>query len=277
MPRAVIVATGYNLDGLPQEVQDVANAFSAGGWKVRLCIGRGASRAGLAEAAAEGQAKIVWFGCHSEAAGLVLDDGVFPPAELGAWLVKVRARECVLNACSSIDLVTAIQRAAQSVGISCSIDQRGITDEVAWKIGVPIANCYVETGDMALAVKEATGNGVEQYRYIPARRREAEGGRRMPESKIEEQLRQLLLAIYGDPKVGFVGLVESVNQLRAQVAAISEEQRIWRAQVDQEIAVIEHELGEEPPMNTKQVALIAGTIVAVGVFLLFIMIRAAGA
>ena len=48
--RLIIVATGPNLDTLPDEVQDVANVFSAGGWKVRLCIGQGASRAGLREA-----------------------------------------------------------------------------------------------------------------------------------------------------------------------------------------------------------------------------------
>ena len=50
MSRAVIVATG-DLDHLPQEIQTVSNVLNAAGWKVQLCLGPDASRAGLLVAA----------------------------------------------------------------------------------------------------------------------------------------------------------------------------------------------------------------------------------
>ena len=276
MPRAMIVATGYNLDDLPQEVQDISNVFNAGGWKVRLCIGRGATRAGLQAAAAEGQTKLVWLGCHSKAEGFVLDDGVLSPADLGTLLTKMRARECVFNACYSLDHTTQTQRAAPGVGIACTINPQGINDEVAWKVGVSLAARYVEKDDMGLAVKEATGNGIEQYRYIPARRRQVEGGRRMPENKIEEQLRQLLLAMYGDPKLTYVGALDRLGQMQAQLADMMDEQREWRGEIEREIMLIKGEIREPTMMTNRQAALVSSSFTLMAVLLIVLILRTGG-
>ena len=137
MPRAVIVATGGNLSSLPAELQDVANILSADGWTVRLCLDADASRAGLARAAAEGPADLAWMICHASAAGFVLSDGTMPPGELGGWLAQAGARECVLNACYSLEHVTAIQRVA-AVGVACTIDPAGVSDALALAVGVAV-------------------------------------------------------------------------------------------------------------------------------------------
>ena len=283
MPRIVIVATGPDLDSLPDEVQDVANIYSDAGWTVRLCIGKDATRTGLARAAEEGPAELVWLGCHSDGKGFGLDDGPLPPAELGRWLARVGASECVLNACYSLDHATAIQRLAP-VGIACAIDPKGVDDLVAWGTGVAIARRHVETGNMAQAVAAATGQGIVQYRYLPARRRGTEGGRRMPvEKNAEEQLAKLVRAVLGEPDAGYIGLVAAVTRLQAQIAAMAEEQRvrgeeqhIWRAEVDRKIAAIEHDMHEPAPPSARLMGLMFGAFVILALILLYAALRWGG-
>ena len=281
MPRAVIVANGGNLDSLPDEVQDVANAFSAAGWTVRLCIHADASRAGLQQAAKEGAAELAWFGCHSSAAGFVLDDGTLSPAELGRWLTEVGACECVLNACYSLEHVTAIQRAAADTGVACAIDPLGVDDKLAWASGVSIARSYVESGDMAQAVGAVSGNG---YRYVPRGGRGAGERRRMPVDKnTEEQLAKLVRAVLGEPDAGYIGLVAAVGRLQAQIAAMAEEQRvrneeqhIWRAEVDRKIAAIEHDMHEPAPPSARLMGLMFGAFVILALILLYAALRWGG-
>jgi len=284
MPRIVIVATGPDLDSLPDEVQDVANIYSDAGWTVRLCIGKDATRTGLARAAEEGPAELVWLGCHSDGKGFGLEDGPLPPAELGRWLARVGASECVLNACYSLEHATAIQRAAP-VGVACAIDPQGVDDLVAWGTGVAIARRHVETNDMAQAVAAATGGGIVQYRYLPARRRGAEGGRGMPVDKnTEEQLAKLVRAVLGEPDAGYIGLVAAVTRLQSQIASMAEEQRvrneeqhIWRAEVDRKIAAIEHDTHESAPPSARVTGLMVGAFAILALILLYTALRWGGA
>lgn len=226
MQRAVIVAVG-NLSSLPAELQDVANILSADGWTVRLCLDADASRAGLARAASEGPAHLVWMICHASTEGFVLSDGIMPPSDLGTWLAQVAARECVLNACHSVEHVTAIQRVA-AVGVACTIDPAGVGDVMALTTGVAILRSYVESNDMAAAVAEATGNGIVQYRYVPRVGRGANkaGGRMSAED--QELLRQLVSAIKGDGFTG-IGLIRQWQNLSDSLANYVEEQEKWRA------------------------------------------------
>jgi len=284
MPRIVIVATGPDLDSLPDEVQDVANIYSDAGWTVRLCIGKDASRAGMTRAADEGPAELVWLGCHSDGKGFGLEDGPLPPAELGRWLARVGASECVLNACYSLEHATAIQRLAP-VGIACAIDPKGVDDLVAWGTGVAIARRHVETGNMAQAVAAATGQGIVQYRYLPARRRGTEGGRGMPVYKnTEEQLAKLVRAVLGEPDAGYIGLVAAVTRLQSQIASMAEEQRvrneeqhIWRAEVDRKIAAIEHDTHESAPPSARVTGLMVGAFAILALILLYTALRWGGA
>ena len=200
MPRAVIVAAG-NLDSLPGEVQTVSNTLSAAGWTVRLCLGGDASRSGLMAAAGEGDVDLAWFGLHSGPDGFALSDGVWPPAQLGTWLRNVNACDVVLNSCYSIEHISAIQRAADGVGVACTINPAGVDDALAWQVGVHLVRAYVATSDMRAAVARASGQGVLQYRYVPAGGLVVgEGRRRMPAERIEEQLALLLRALYGEER-----------------------------------------------------------------------------
>lgn len=228
MPRAVIVAAG-DLASLPAEVQDVANILSEGGYTVRLCLGADATRAGLQRAAGEGPCDLAWLGCHAGPDGFMLSDGPFAAAELGVWLAQVRAGECVLNACYSLEHVAAIQRAAPDVGVACTIDPSGVDDRQAWTTGVYVARAFVASGDMAGAVRSASGGGSLQYRYIPAGGRGAgrAGGRMSNED--QDLLRQLVNAIKGDGYTG-VGLIRQWQQLSDRLADYVEEQEKWRAE-----------------------------------------------
>ncbi|TXH55996.1 MAG: hypothetical protein E6Q97_07525, partial [Desulfurellales bacterium] len=196
--RAVLVAAG-DLDSLPAEIQTVANVLSAAGWTVRLCIGADASRAGLLAAAGEGDVDLAWFGLHSTADGFVLSDGVWPPAQLGTWLRNVNACDCVLNSCYSIEHVDAIQRAADSVGVACTINPAGVDDALAWQVGVHLARAYAVTEDLRSSVQWASGAGSLAYRYIPAAADAAAGirGGRMAMDEsvgIRDDLRLLMQA-----------------------------------------------------------------------------------
>ena len=231
--RAVIVATG-DLDSLPAEIQTVANVLSAAGWTVRLCIGADAGRAGLLAAAGEGDVDLAWFGLHSGADGFALSDGVWPPAQLGTWLRNVNACDCVLNSCYSIEHVDAIQRAADSVGVACTINPAGVDDALAWQVGVHLARAYAVTEDLRSSVQWASGSGSLAYRFIPPAAEAAAGGIRggrvaMDESAgIREDLRLLMQAVQGDGRTGAPGLLPRVAALQASFDAMAIEQRQWR-------------------------------------------------
>jgi len=231
--RAVIVATG-DLDSLPGEVQSVANTLSGAGWTVRLCIGADASRAGLLAAAGEGDVDLAWFGLHSTGEGFVLSDGVWPPAQLGTWLRNVNACDCVLNSCYSIEHVDAIQRAADNVGVACTINPAGVDDALAWQVGVHLARAYAVTEELRSSVQWASGAGSLAYRFIPPAADAAAGGIRggrmaMDDSVgIREDLRLLMQAVQGDGRTGAPGLLPRVAALQASFDVMATEQRQWR-------------------------------------------------
>ena len=247
--RAVLVATG-DLDSLPAEIQTVANVLSSAGWTVRLCIGTDASRAGLLAAAGEGDVDLAWFGLHSSADGFALSDGVWPPAQLGTWLRNVNACDCVLNSCYSIEHVDAIQRAADSVGVACTINPAGVDDALAWQVGVHLARAYAVTEDLRSSVQWASGAGSLAYRFIPPAAEAAAGGIRggrmaMDESAgIREDLRLLMQAVQGDGRTGAPGLLPRVAALQASFDAMATEQRQWREEQREWRADVERRIGQ---------------------------------
>ena len=249
--RAVIVAAG-DLDHLPQEIQTVSNVLNAAGWKVQLCLGPDASRAGLLAAAGEGDVDLAWFGLHSTAEGFVLADGVWPPAQLGVWLRNVNACDCVLNTCYSIEHVEAIQRAADGVGVACTINPAGVDDALAWQVGVHLVRAYVVTEELRTSVQWASGAGSLAYRFIPPAAEAAAGSIRggriaMDESAgIREDLRLLMQAVQGDGRTGAPGLLPRVADLQQSFNAMvieqrqwREEQREWRADVERRLDQLE--------------------------------------
>lgn len=267
--RAVIVASG-DLPDIPAEAQDIANILSAAGWIVHLCSGADASRAGLARAANEGGAALAWIDAHADERGFGLADGVLPAADLGAWLAQIGAGECVLNTCYSLEHVTAIQRAAP-VGVACTIDRAGVGDALARVVGVSIARCYVETGDMARAVREAAGSESGGYRYIPrgGRRGGGTGGMGIED---QELLRQLVAAIRGDGMTG-AGLIVQWQQLANRLDTFMIEER--RARLEQERVNDEHERrlaalegGKPVAMTERSIYIGIIAVVAVAVLLL---------
>ena len=228
--RAIIVAAG-DLADLPAEVQTVSNVLSAAGWTVRLCIGADASKAGLLAAAGEGDVDLAWFGLHSTAEGFVLSDGVWPPAQLGTWLRNVSACDCVLNSCYSIEHVEAIQRAADGVGIACTISPTGVDDALAWQVGVHLVRAYAVTEELRTSVQWASGAGALQYRFIPpSGAGNVRGGRMVTDEtrEIREQLQLLIQAVQGDGKTGAPGLLPRVAALQTSFDAMTAEQRQWR-------------------------------------------------
>ena len=275
--RAVIVAAG-DLDSLPAENQTVANVLSAAGWTVRLCIGADAGRAGLLAAAGEGDVDLAWFGLHSGPDGFALADGVWPPSQLGVWLRNVNACECVLNACYSIEHVEAIQRAADGVGVACTIAPGGVDDALAWQVGVHLVRAYVATGDMRAAVARASGQGVLQYRYVPAGGLVVGGGRRMPADRIEEQLQQLLRALYGEEKNAVPGLVLRVGEIQQSLRAMADEQqrwhdehREWREKTERRLDMLER---PKPIVVTERSVYISSAVVVavLGVILALVLL-----
>ena len=228
--RAVLVAAG-DLADLPAEIQTVANVLSAAGWTVRLCIGADASRAGLLAAAGEGAVDLAWFGLHSSAEGFALSDGIWPPAQLGTWLRNVEACDCVLNSCFSLEHVEAIQRAADGVGVACTISPSGVDDALAWQVGVHLVRAYAVTEDLRASVQWASGAGSLAYRFIPPGGVGSVRGGRMATDEIgeiREQLTLLVQAVQGDGRTGAPGLLPRVATLQSSFDAMIVEQRQWR-------------------------------------------------
>jgi hypothetical protein len=269
--RAIIVATS-DLANLPAEVQSVANTLSSAGWTVRLCIGADASRAGLLAAAGDGDVDLAWFGLHSGVEGFGLHDAVWPPSQLGTWLRNVNAGECVLNSCYSIEHVETIQRAADGCGVACTIAPQGVEDDLAWQVGVYLARAYAQSGDMREAVRRASGAGSLQYRYIPPGGVGiGEGRRRMPGDRIEEQLQELLRALHGEPRNGYIGLVSRVNDIQTTLHTMADEERDWRERTERRLAKLEN---TKPVTMSERSVIMASIVVAVGMVILFVMVMA---
>ena len=258
--RAVIVAAG-DLDDLPAEVSTVANTLSAAGWTVRLCVGGDASRSGLLAAAGEGDVRLAWFGLHSGTDGFALTDGTLSPAQLGVWLRNVSAREAVLNSCYSVEHVDAIQRAAD-VDIACTIAPGGVDSTEAWQWGVYAVRAYVANGgDLQAAVRQASGFGALQYRFIPCGGMKLRGRvGRMPPDRIEEQLASLLRAVRGDTENGVPGLAQQMRDLQAMLLVMQNEQRAWRDSVDTRLRALE---GSRPVAVSPRTALFVALITAI--------------
>ena len=267
--RAVIVAAG-DLDNLPAEVSTVANTLSAAGWTVRLCVGGDASRAGLLAAAGEGDARLAWFGLHSSADGFALTDGTLSPSQLGVWLRNVGARECVLNSCYSVEHVDAIQRAAE-VDIACTIAPGGVDDGEAWQWGAYAVRAYVQTGDLQQAVRQASGNGALQYRFIPCGGMKLRGRSvgRMPPDRIEEQLDSLIRAVRGDTINGVPGLVQRISDLQVTLTSMQTEQRQWRDGFDARLRALEQ--GKSPSVSVSPRTALFYTLVAIIVMALILL------
>ena len=217
---------------------------------MQLCLGPDASRAGLLAAAGEGDVDLAWFGLHSTAEGFVLADGVWPPAQLGVWLRNVNACDCVLNTCYSIEHVEAIQRAADGVGIACTINPAGVDDALAWQVGVYLARAYAVTEELRASVQWASGAGSLAYRFIPPAAEAAAGGIRggrmvTDESAgIREDLRLLMQAVQGDGRTGAPGLLPRVADLQQSFNAMVVEQRQWREEQREWRADVERRLDQ---------------------------------
>lgn len=281
MSRAVIVATG-NLDHLPAEISSVANELSNAGWQVRLCLGDEATRAGLLQAAGEGDCRLAWFGLHSGAAGFELSDGVWPASQMGVWLRNINARDVVLNSCYSIEHVDAIQRAAD-VDAAAAIDPAGVDDALAWQVGVYLVRSYIIAGDLRTAVRQASGFGAIQYRFVPCGGVRVEGGRRMPADEIRDQLALLLRAIRGEPENGYVGLVARVNEMQAQLRTLVDEQRSSREDLEREITLIKQQMQQQMQqmqqpvaMSSRQATVTAAAVTVLAILLLFVILRLGG-
>jgi hypothetical protein len=271
VPRAVIVASG-DLDNLPREIQTVANELSAAGWRVRLCIGGDASRVGLLQAAGEGDCDLAWFGLHSSSAGFELSDGTWPASQMGVWLRNVNCRDVVLNSCYSSEHVDMIQRAAE-VNAAVAIDPAGVDDTLAWQVGVYLVRSYIISENLQSAVRQASGMGTVQYRYIPAGgMRVGEGRRRMPADRIEEQLKELLDVVKGDWRQP--GLLPRFNELSVQLATIANEHRQWREEVEHRLASMERERFIQVSPRLMSFGVAFGVVVAV--VLLFLLLRLGG-
>jgi hypothetical protein len=274
--RAIVVAAG-DLDALPAEVSTVANTLSSAGWTVRLCVGGDATRAGLLAAAGEGDVALAWFGVHSDADGFALTDGVYSPSQLGVWLRNVSARECVLNACYSVEHVDAIQRAAD-VDVACTIDPAGVDSTEAWQWGVYAVRAYVQTGDLQQAVRQASGFGALQYRFIPCGGVKVRGRvGRMPPDRIEEQLSSLLRAVRGDSENNVPGLAQQMRDLQAMLLVMQNEQRAWRDSVDTRLRALE----QSAPVSMSGRSIVFAALLTVIVMALIlvgvIMLNRAGA
>jgi hypothetical protein len=277
MPRAIVVAAG-DLDSLPAEVSTVANTLSSAGWTVRLCVGGDATRAGLLAAAGEGDVALAWFGVHSDADGFALTDGIYSPSHLGVWLRNVSARECVLNSCYSVEHVDAIQRAAD-VDIACTIAPGGVDSTEAWQWGVYAVRAYVANGgDLQQAVRQASGFGALQYRFISCGGMKLRGRvGRMPPDRIEEQLSSLLRAVRGDTENGVPGLAQQMRDLQAMLLVMQNEQRAWRDSVDTRLRALE---GSRPVAVSARSALFVTLVTVIIMALILVgvvMLNRAGA
>lgn len=279
--RAVIVAAG-DLDNLPAEIQSVANTLSAADWTVHLCLGADASHAGLLAAAGAGPANLVWFGLHSGAQGFALSDGVWPAAQLGVWLNNIGATDCVLNSCYSIEHVEAIQRAAD-VNIAAAIDPSGVDDVLAWQVGVYLVRSYVISGDLQAAVRNATGYGSVQYRYVPSGDARDAGGRRpMPiDTEIKDQLKEILRALYGEEKNAYAGLGRRVADVQQSVTTMADEQRhwqneqrLWRSDIERRVANLE--AGRVMAVTSRSVSIIVAMVTVIVCVLFVLFLRLGG-
>jgi hypothetical protein len=103
-----------------------------------------------------------------------------------------------------------------------------------------------------------------------------EGGRRMPVDRIEEQLALLLRAIRGEPENGYMGLVARVSEIQVQLRTLADEQRVWREEMEREIALLKQQARQTPAVSARQASVTISAVAVAAVLLLLLILRLGG-
>lgn len=171
-----------------------------------------------------------WFCGHSGADGIMLSNGILPPSALAQYLSTASVEWSFFNSCDSSAFVDRLQSAYPH---NCYANITAIADQTAWRTAQLVALNYGDVGDIDRAVRLAAPPGTTPLRYFPS----PSGGRgNMSQKDIEqveqlsEQLRELNRVLTGDRRFRERGLIESVQHLESQYAAVMSElerQRFW--------------------------------------------------
>lgn len=171
-----------------------------------------------------------WFAGHTCVAGIALEKGTLSPQMIAEYLSTADVDWAFFNSCESGKFVGALQ-ACYPCDVFASITE--IEDTDAWRVASLVALNFGNTGDIFRAVRMAAPTGTTSLQLFsrPDHSRGSMSQKDIEQvEELSEQLRELNRVLTGDKRYRERGLIESVQHLETQYAALThqlEQQRLW--------------------------------------------------
>jgi len=157
---------------------------------------------------------VLWLCTHGSEEGILLSDGLLQTSLLVA-LVRDKFKLIVLNTCESIQVAQMIQNETSAEVVATIVD---VPDREAFQTGAIFARELAKTGSSERAYNVARPGSNRTYVRL--------AGRTAPYSKqpvsIDETIvKELQMAVFGNPRVNFSGMMTELKEIRNLVNDLS--------------------------------------------------------
>lgn len=220
--RVLLVAPPSDLPMAEDEVQQVVNTLRA-----KVVRGSQADVQGFLNMLVE-PFDIVWFAAHGDHQGIYLNDGLLSTSEITTGVRSVDAKLVVLNTCSSRGVAREIYEELQ-IDLVCTVTK--VPDRMAYFTGTVFARMLANGLPFRQAYEQAKPGQNATYYYFPEKEKLAmpppppDPVPALPRDAdfytLQEQVRQLRLAMIGNPDYNVKGLAKLVDDLNDKVDAMA--------------------------------------------------------
>lgn len=244
--NVLLIAPHMGSLNVEEEVQAIMNS----GLKVTSLIGNVTHIDVLREV--EKSYDILWLCTHGTEEGIQLSDGILNSSLLVA-LTRDKFRLIVLNTCSSWKVAQMIQNETSAEVIATVID---VPDREAFQTGTIFARELAKVANFERAYYKARPGNNRTYIRLAGRTVVNERGN----SNVDETaFHELQMAVYGNPRINFSGIMNELKEIRRIVDDLSSKM-ISMQEGGKERAEIITEVKDEMTQLKKKINQLDGTI-----------------
>lgn len=198
--KVLLVAPETNLTYGVEEVQAILNS----GLSVRPLIGKNVNHRDVLREV-EQSYDILWLCTHGSEEGILLSDGLLQTSLLVA-MVREKFRLIILNTCNSFKIAQMIQNETSAEVIATIIE---VPDREAFQTGAIFARELAKVASFEKAYYRARPGSNRTYIRLAGRTVANETSQ-----VTEEVVRELQMAVFGNSKVNFSGMMNELREIR---------------------------------------------------------------